>query len=163
MHNPILIDEIIGRRETKGKFQYLIKWKSNINKKPSWEPLSLLQKIKNKISDYDNYYEEKEKENMSIIDLKEEDTIIEELSSEKNGKKNNNIIKNKEKLKSKFYKVDKTFKKVIAIKEINGNLYALIEMCNNGGIEKKIVETKMLKLNNPWILIDFYESRAKFY
>ena len=55
-------------------------------------------------------------------------------------------------------------KKVIAIKEEDGNLYALIEMSNNnGGLKKKIIKTKSLKFNNPWILIDFYESRAKFY
>ena len=172
MYNPDKIEEIIGRKETNGQYQYLIKWKLTLNRRPSWEPIERLQKIKNLIEEYNSFYEEKEKENTKVINLIEEETSNEENKVENHEIKNKEILNNggvnhyknmNNKIIAHFYRVDKSIKKILAVKKENGILYALVEMSNNnGGIKRKKIEAKSLKTNNPWILIDFYESRAKF-
>ena len=98
----------------------------------------------------------------------EEETYIEEINDKNKDKLiNNGLINNNKNDKNimiaHFYRVDRALRKIIALKEENGILYALVEIIGNKGkIKKKKIEANSLKINNPWILIDFYESRAKF-
>ena len=39
---------------------------------------------------------------------------------------------------------------------------AVEKMKENGDLEKIEIETSKLKNDNPWILLDFYESKIKF-
>ena len=61
-----------------------------------------------------------------------------------------------------MYYIDNRYKNVITISSINQNLYGIVQFDNNGVIEEKKILTSELKKLNPFILINFYESKIKF-
>ena len=64
--------------------------------------------------------------------------------------------------KNNIYFIDNRYKKVITITSINQNLYGIVQFENNGIIHEKKILTSELKKLNPFILINFYESKIKF-
>ena len=153
MNEYYQVDEVIGRRRKKGKYEYLIKWKGYSINESTWEPLKNLNFIKNLIEEYDNSCDKKEDKKLN------EETKI---TDKKNNIKKNIEKGNKEK-PHPFYIIDNSIEKILGIKEENGVLVAYIEVRDeNGKIRREKIDNDDLKLNNPWILIDYYESRATF-
>ena len=63
----------------------------------------------------------------------------------------------------KKYTIDDSLKNVITVKQQNQKLMAVVEkMESNGEITKTYIPTEDLRKTNPWILLDFYESKIKF-
>ena len=61
------------------------------------------------------------------------------------------------------YNIDDSLKKVKTVRKKDNKLVALVEkMQENGDLEIIEIETIKLRMDNPWILLDFYESKIKF-
>ena len=68
-----------------------------------------------------------------------------------------------EKNNEKSYIIDDSLKNVITVKQQNEHLMAVVNRLNeNGEIIKDYILTTELRKSNPWILLDFYESKIKF-
>ena len=68
-----------------------------------------------------------------------------------------------EKNNEKTYIIDDSLKNVITVKQQNEHLMAVVNRLNeNGEIIKDYILTTELRKSNPWILLDFYESKIKF-
>ena len=79
---------------------------------------------------------------------------------ENNEKNENQLNSNNKNLNE--YKIDNRFMKVSTIKVIDNQLYGIVKYNNNGIIEERKILTAELKKVNPFILIQFYESKLKF-
>ena len=63
----------------------------------------------------------------------------------------------------KSYIIDDNLKTVVTVKQQNETLFAIVEKIDeNGELIKVIIPTDELRRTNPWILLDFYESKIKF-
>ena len=63
----------------------------------------------------------------------------------------------------KKYIIDDSLRSVVTVKQQNQVLVAVVEKINDlGVIEKMIIPTEELRKVNPWILLNFYESKIKF-
>ena len=61
------------------------------------------------------------------------------------------------------FNIDKTLKSVFAVKRQNGKLMAIVDkILENNEMVKAFFSTEELRKFNPWILLDFYESKIKF-
>ncbi len=80
----------------------------------------------------------------------------------KENNNNNNINENLNNKKNDSFFVDERYKEVFTIKKEGNELCAIVVFDNNGIIEKKHILTKDLQKVNPFILIQFYESKIKF-
>ena len=59
--------------------------------------------------------------------------------------------------------IDKSLKKIISVKKEKNGIVAVVEKEDkNKKITKEIISTNDLKKTNPWMLIDYYESKIKF-
>jgi len=59
--------------------------------------------------------------------------------------------------------IDDSLKNVITVKQQNQKLMAVVNKLNeNGELIKDYILTNELRRSNPWILLDFYESKIKF-
>ncbi len=68
-----------------------------------------------------------------------------------------------EKRDESTYVIDDSLKKVLTVKQQNQKLMAFVEKLEvNGEITKTYIPTEELRKTNPWILLDFYESKIKF-
>ena len=114
---------------------------------------------------------EEKKEIIKIIDKKPEVSQEEEkiekiekipfLDEEHQSQQNYTIIPPSEICQK--YKIDDSLKRVKTVRKKNDKLMAVIEkMKDNGDLEEIEMETIRLKTVNPWILLDFYESKIKF-
>ena len=79
---------------------------------------------------------------------------------ENNEKNENQLNSNNKNLNE--YKIDNRFMKVSTIKVIDNQLYGIVKYNNNGMIEERKILTAELTKVNPFILIEFYESKLKF-
>lgn len=71
------------------------------------------------------------------------------------------IIRQKEYYKK--FKIDDSLLSVRTVRKKENKLIAEVEkLKENGETEKVEIETSRLKTENPWILLDFYESKIKF-
>ena len=93
----------------------------------------------------------------------EEEVKIEDTSLV-NGK--NDVIHIEETLYDKpsnNFEVKDDFKHVLTVKMQQGKLMAVVEKYLENGVTTKIyISSKELRKLNPWILLDFYESKIKF-
>ncbi len=58
--------------------------------------------------------------------------------------------------------VDESITKIISVFKEGNNLIADVERSKNGKIVRERMRTKDIKENNPWVLINYYESKIKF-
>ena len=59
--------------------------------------------------------------------------------------------------------IDKSLKKVISVKLSKKELIALVEKENKGGKRtKEYIKTTEIKKLNPWVLLEYYESKIRF-
>lgn len=69
---------------------------------------------------------------------------------------------NQEEAKNVFI-IDSGLKEVITVKMQGGKLMALVDKNEaNGQTSKSYISTEELRKTNPWILLNFYESKIKF-
>ena len=157
------VEEIINRRKINGKYEYLIKWKG-YDGQNTWEPIQNLQSIKDVIKEYDQLYESINKSN---IQIKNRNTF---LKQKRKKIRNNNENKNKKDLTKKrggydnpYIIVDNSIEKIVNVSKEEGDFIAeYLKKDINGNYIKNKMKTKELKKINPWVLINYYESRIRF-
>jgi len=105
-------------------------------------------------------------ENSKIIETKIEGGQEKEKQEKINNFQEENqeqytIIRQKEYCKK--FKIDDSLLSVRTVRKKENKLIAEVEkLKENGETEKVEIETSRLKTENPWILLDFYESKIKF-
>ena len=184
------VEKILDRRKSKNKILYKIKWEGYPMNQCTWEPLENLTTVPELVEEYDKSHPmkqnkkgkiknnflgkkkepppEEKKEIIKIIDKKPEVPPEEEkiekipfLNEEQQPQQTYTIIPPSEICQK--YKIDDSLKKVKTVRKKNDKLMAVIEkMKDNGDLEEIEMETIRLKTVNPWILLDFYESKIKF-
>lgn len=211
------IEKILGRRITKGKIEYKIKWEGYSMSECTWEPIENLETAKELVEEYDklnpiqkknSVKSEKNKKDNTFInkkrnsdDIQQNENIMQdndgkiaengnnknqentpndlnkeeanaendnsdngivsvhsENSDENQNHQNNNLKENK-----KTFTVNDELKSVITVKQQGQTLMAIVEKMDEcGNINKVSIPTEELRKINPWILINFYESKIKF-
>ena len=182
------IEKILDRRKVNGKFEYKIKWEGYPMSQSTWEPMKNLETAKELVEEYnlshpiltqpksktksvkkDNTFIHKKKDRENDVKIENEEKYKEIPQNEKmpeNGANNiiddlkPNIIENGY---EKTYTIDDSLKTVVTVKQQNQKLMAVVDkMENNGEMTKTYIPTEELRRTNPWILLDFYESKIKF-
>ena len=177
------IEKILDRRKTNGKFEYKIKWEGYPMSQSTWEPMKNLESAKELVEEYDRTHpitaqqkssksEHKKKETTFINKKRKEenDDKIQQIPQneklvEEVEKKNNedSKINTNENEFEKTYTIDDSLKSVITVKQQNEKLIAVVDKLDpNGDVVKTFIPTEELRKSNPWILLNFYESKIKF-
>ena len=184
------VEKILGRRKVNGKYEYKIKWEGYPISESTWEPMKNLETVRGLVEEYDSSYpiskskssskasirqnkrsfinKKRREENNQIneqINQNEKTsdgaTKINDINSkvfDNNG--NGNVLPNAK--KKKFY-IDDSLQKVVTVKQKNGLFMAVVDkLDSNGEITKASIPTEELRITNPWILLEFYESKIKF-
>ena len=186
------IEKIIGRRRINGKLQYKIKWEGYPINQCTWEPMKNLESAKELVEEYDrsnpetnqkstnnkkkdNTFlnkkrnlekekeekEEKEEKKEEVQEKNQNEKIEDEVKLNDDDSKQN--IKFNEYINEKSYIIDDSLKSVVTVKQQNLKLMAVVDkMEKNGEMKKQYIPTDELRRSNPWILLDFYESKIKF-
>ena len=171
------IEKILDRRKVNGKFEYKIKWEGYPLSQSTWEPMKNLENCRHLVEEYDKCHPinvdaetPKKKENNNKKKKINEEVVKENEEDQKNKKDSDKTTENNDE-NSKIliyenvnsYKVDDTLKCVVTVKNQNGKLMAVVEKVGEKGeIFKTIIPTDELRKINPWILLQFYESKIKF-
>ena len=184
------IERILDRRKINGKFEYKIKWEGYPMNQSTWEPMENLITAKELVDEYDKQYpftndmlnkktkrikkmsakkpvkKAAKKENEPQIQEKtenepqKEEEKPEQINLEENQINNDINIQNDPIRK---YNIDDSLKKVTTVRKRDNKLMAVVVKMNELGMTNEIeIETNNLKYDNPWILLDFYESKIKF-
>ena len=184
------IERILDRRKINGKFEYKIKWEGYPMNQSTWEPMENLITAKELVDEYDKQYpftndmlnkktkrikkmsakkpvkKAAKKENEPQIQEKtenepqKEEEKPEQINLEENQINNDINIQNDPIRK---YNIDDSLKKVTTVRKRDNKLMAVVVKMNELGMTNEIeIETNSLKYDNPWILLDFYESKIKF-
>ena len=168
------VERILDRRKVNGKFEYKIKWEGYSMNQCTWEPMKNLESVKELVDEFDLAHpenDEKNTKNKNFIHKKRNHTKIKSSQKSSEDEISKDIIKIEEEPKDNLnenelgisYPINDSLKNVCTVKMKNGKLEALVEKLNeNGEIEKTYIETSELRKTNPWILLDFYESKIKF-
>ena len=154
------VEEIMNRRKKNGKYEYLIKWKGYAGQN-TWEPIQNLQSIKEVIKEYDELYESINKKNKNRKSFLKQKRI---KIKDHNENKNKNVLnKKREGYDFPYIIVDDSIEKIVSVSKKEGELIAeYLKKDTNGNIIRNKMKTKELKKINPWVLINFYESKIKF-
>ena len=184
------IEKILDRRKINGKLEYKIKWEGYPMNQSTWEPMENLITAKELVDEYDKQYpftndmlnkktkrikkmsakkpvkKAPKKENEPQIQEKnenepqKEEEKPEQINLEENQINNDINIQNDPIRK---YNIDDSLKKVTTVRKRDNKLMAVVVKMNELGMTNEIeIETNNLKYDNPWILLDFYESKIKF-
>lgn len=180
------IEKILARRMFNGVLQYKIKWEGYPLNQSTWEPMKNLESAKELIEEYnqshpleptkkhttkkkDATYTKKKRKPDNIEKVEKMDKIAENVPpTDKNEDKTPNIKdedskeKNNENPNVKTFIIDDSLKSVQTVKQQNQQLMAVVDKLENGDIKKENIPTEELRKTNPWILLDFYESKIKF-
>ena len=177
------IEKILDRRKIGGKFEYKIKWEGYPMSQSTWEPMKNLETAKELVEEYNRTHPIKnvQKTSDSFINKKRKEEIEEksqQISQNEKGpedevkidnvisKINNNENENENvnvKVNEKTYIIDDSLRSVFTVKQQNQRLMAVVEKLNDdGNIERIYIPTEELRRTNPWILLNFYESKIKF-
>ena len=177
------IEKILDRIKIGGKFEYKIKWEGYPMSQSTWEPMKNLETAKDLVEEYNRTHPIKnvQKTSDSFINKKRKEEIEEksqQISQNEKGpedevkidnvisKINNNENENENvnvKVNENTYIIDDSLRSVFTVKQQNQKLMALVsKLDSNGNIIKSLISTEELKKTNPWILINFYESKIKF-
>ena len=184
------IEKILDKRKANNRIEYKIKWEGYSIKECTWEPIENLQTAIELVEEYDKLHPNKKIKNYTPknkllgkkkkLSKKEKKGSL-KMSEKKNegGQENEKNEKNEktdiageenipftsipeEEYKRK-YNIDDSLKKVKTVRKKDNKLVALVEkMQENGDLEIIEIETIKLRMDNPWILLDFYESKIKF-
>ena len=177
--NIYTIEKILDRKKEKGKYKYKIKWEGYPMDQCTWEPIENLQYAIGLVEEFNKNHpikNNKGKKESSKTFLnkkrKEEDKKMEETENlpkqENNNIQANNIEEKKpiinENDKSILtYNIDNSLIKVVTVKKHDQKLMAVVDKKQeNGEIVSAYLPTEDLRKANPWILLDFYESKIKF-
>ena len=184
------IEKILDRRKINGKLEYKIKWEGYPMNQSTWEPMENLITAKELVDEYDKQYpftndmlnkktkrikkmsakkpvkKAAKKENEPQIQEKtenepqKEEEKPEQINLEENQINNDINIQNDPIRK---YNIDDSLKKVTTVRKRDNKLMAVVVKMNELGMTNEIeIEPNSLKYDNPWILLDFYESKIKF-
>jgi hypothetical protein len=176
------IDKILDRKKVNGKYLYKIKWEGYPMSQSTWEPTKNLESAielveeYNRIHPFPNSQKSSKTENYKFINKKRKEEKLENgdvnkeiISTEKNEEfkaKNNeeeSKLVNNENTFERTYTIDDSFKNVVTVKQQNQKLIAVVEKLeSNGEMIKAYIQTEELRRSNPWILLNFYESKIKF-
>ena len=171
------IEKILDRRRVNGKFEYKIKWEGYPMNQSTWEPMKNLENARPLIEEYDKTHPinvdsetPRKKENNNKKKKINEEIISENEQDQQNKKESDKLTENNDENSKVFiyenensYKVDNSLKSVLTVKNQNGKLMAVVEKAGeNGTIFKTFIPTDELRKINPWILLQFYESKIKF-
>ena len=179
------IEKILDRRFNGEKLEYKIKWEGYPMSESTWEPMKNLESAKEMVEEYNRTHPINSQKNSKSYSKKKESTFVnkkrngdkEDLSPHysqnsqndkepeeeieincEEPKKTNDEISDKKK-----YIIDDSLRSVVTVKQQNQVLVAVVEKTNeNGVIEKIYIPTEELRKVNPWILLNFYESKIKF-
>ena len=183
--NIYYIEKILDRRRANNRLEYKIKWEGYPLNQCTWEPIENLQTAIELVEDYDKDHplteiqkpQKKFLGRKKMYTKKQKKAILEVLNQKNEGgqeKEKNEKIENTEEVKqnsnnkpkedpSRKYNIDDSLKSVTTVRKKDNKLVAVVEKMNeNGEILKEEIETSKLKTDNPWILLDFYESKIKF-
>ena len=183
------IERILDRRNVNGRLEYKIKWEGYPMSQSTWEPLENLKTAIELVEEYDKLHplpppdligkktnrQKKERvkkitkavkgtpipeKKEEIEQPKEEEKPENVINLDENQQNNNTII---EEDTSRKYNIDDSLKKVTTVRKKDNKLMAVVMKMKENGITEEIeLETNTLKYDNPWILLDFYESKIKF-
>ena len=184
------IERILDKRKVNGKFEYKIKWEGYPLNQSTWEPLENLQTAMELVNEFDKVYElqnknknesknnsylkkkralkkevKKEEKGKDEIEQKEEkiEKIPVEEEKKSNNENNNESINLEENENIRKYVINDSLKSVTTVRKKDNKLIAEVKkLKENNDIEDIEIETSRLKTENPWILLDFYESKIKF-
>ena len=182
-----IIEKILDRRKKNGKFEYKIKWEGYPMNESTWEPMENLETVKELVEEYNNTHPITDKKKSSKVShkknpgsfihkkrkkknddingqIKQNEKISEEakkmndINSKVNDKENANENINKIK-----FIIDDSLKNVVTVKKKNQIFLAVVDkLDSNGEINKTYIPTEELRKTNPWILLDFYESKIRW-
>ena len=177
------IEKILDRRKVGGKFEYKIKWEGYPMSQSTWEPMKNLETAKDLVEEYNRTHPITNSQKTTKSESKQkDDTFINRKRKEENEEKcqqnfqdekgpedevkNSNPTTNistNENPNEKSYIIDDSLKSVFTVKQQNQKLMAVVEKLNDDGIVEKVyIPTEELRRTNPWILLNFYESKIKF-
>ena len=173
------IEKILDRKKIKNKFFYKIKWEGYPMDQCTWEPIENLQNAIELVEEFNNThpiktYKKTKEKNQKLLNKKRKGIETEKLQENVNQppiQNNNNIPNNIEEKKDNInenknilsYNIDNSLKNVSTVRKQNEKLMAVVEkMKEKGEIVKVFISTEDLRKSNPWILLDFYESKIKF-
>ena len=169
------IEKILDRRKIRDKYQYKIKWEGYPMTQCTWEPIENLKNALYLVEEVNKNHpmknnKSKNNKNLKILNKKRNNEQKEEninAPKEENNIQNNNIQEKSPNINENnnilTFDIDGSLKKVLTVKKQNEILMAVVEkMKENGEIIKAYLSTADLRKSNPWILLDFYESKIKF-
>ena len=157
------------RVRSKWKLSKIFLKLNNIINESTWEPISHLKYILDQVKEFEEKYEKKN--NKSKVENKESSTedVKEEKEPENlSGKKRK---RDKEEIEEDYCNrfreerllIDKSLKKILSVKKEKNGIVAVVEKEDkNKKITKEIISTNDLRKSNPWMLIDYYETKIKF-
>ena len=106
--------------------------------------------------------EKKEIENNeNVTNVKDVKKEVNNYKKENNNKKEN--YNKKENNNKKKYEINENITKILGIKMENKKLIVNIERKTMKGIKREAISANKMRKLNPWILLDFYESKINFY
>ena len=177
------IEKILDRKKVKDKYKYKIKWEGYPMDQCTWEPVENLQYSLRLVEEYNKNHPIK---NIKIKQKKNKDkteSLLKQKRKHDNTKmhqivnnesmQNNTIQNNNGNIKNAIieneietdisYNIDKSFTKIVTVKRQNETLMAVVDkLLENGEKATAYLPTEKLRIDNPWILLDFYESKIKF-
>ncbi len=169
------IEKILDRRKIKDKYQYKIKWEGYPMTQCTWEPIENLKNALYLVEEFNKNHpmknnKSKNNKDLKVLNKKRNNEQKEEninAPKEENNIQNNNIQEKSPNINENnnilTFDIDGSLKKVLTVKKQNEILMAVVEkMKENGEMIKAYLSTEDLRKSNPWILLDFYESKIKF-
>ena len=176
------VEKILDRKKINGKFEYKIKWEGYSIDESTWEPMKNLETVKELVEEYNRTHPLPNHKSSKSSFKKNKGSLLNKKRDEENEEKNQEISQNEQILENvkninddepkvnsndnsngKNYIIDDSLKNVVTVKQENQKLIAVVEkLDSNGELIKAFIPTEELKMTNPWILLNFYESKIKF-
>ena len=159
------IEKILGKKIMKGEIHYKIKWKGFKMNQCTWEPEKNVINASYAINEFERILQKriKKKKVLYKSNINKEKELEKEQDKKSDMVNGNEENSTKKEIKEIIHKVDKSFTKVINVRRSSNRLMVLVDKeKENGEIVKAYISTEELGRINPWILLDYYESKIKF-